>query len=132
MFFSFGNKFLNVIEIKKGFARGGHYHKYQQDQIILFGKVEYREENIFEKKENPLKMLVEFSPRKHKNEMIKLVNLLNKLKKLGFYAYYLKEPRKPIDVKSQSDYEKLVKKPITDFDNLGFSRYDEVDILFVR
>lgn len=51
MFFSFGNKFLNVIEIKKGFARGGHYHKYQQDQIILFGKVEYREENIFEKKE---------------------------------------------------------------------------------
>ena len=88
-------------------------------------------EKLLQKK-NPLKIVAEFSPRKHKEELTKLVNLLNKLKKLGFYAYYLKEPRKPIDVKSQSDYEKLVKKPITDFDNLGFSRYDEVDILFVR
>jgi len=27
LFFSYGKKYVNLIEIKKGFARGGHYHK---------------------------------------------------------------------------------------------------------
>ena len=46
-----GTKSLNIAEIKKGFARGGHYHPYEQYHVILSGKVEYRDENLDTKKE---------------------------------------------------------------------------------
>ena len=46
-----GTKSLNIAEIKKGFARGGHYHPYEQYHVILSGKVEYREEDLDTKKE---------------------------------------------------------------------------------
>ena len=52
LFLSYDNeKSLNIAEIKKGFARGGHYHPYEQYHVILSGKVEYREENLDTKKE---------------------------------------------------------------------------------
>ena len=51
MFMSYGAKQVNMVEIKKGFARGGHYHKFESDHIIITGKIEYREENIDTKKE---------------------------------------------------------------------------------
>ncbi len=46
-----GKKSLNIAEIKKGFARGGHYHPYAQYHVILSGKIEYREEDVATKKE---------------------------------------------------------------------------------
>jgi len=46
-----GKKSLNIAEIKKGFARGGHYHPYEQYHVILSGKIEYREENLDTKEE---------------------------------------------------------------------------------
>lgn len=46
-----GEKSLNIAEIKMGFARGGHYHPYEQYHVILSGKIEYREENLDTKKE---------------------------------------------------------------------------------
>ena len=33
---------INLIETRKGFARGGHYHKYEQDLILISGHVEVR------------------------------------------------------------------------------------------
>lgn len=46
LFLSYDNKKINIVEIKKGFARGGHYHPSETAHIILTGKIEYREENI--------------------------------------------------------------------------------------
>ena len=37
---------MNLIEIKKGFSRGGHYHKFNSNHILISGKIEYREEDI--------------------------------------------------------------------------------------
>ena len=37
---------VSIMEVKKGFSRGGHYHNHMQDHIIISGKLEYREENI--------------------------------------------------------------------------------------
>src|SRR3989338_10502436 len=51
LFLSYGTKSLNIAEIKKGFARGGHYHPYEQYHVILSGKVDYREESLDTKKE---------------------------------------------------------------------------------
>ena len=51
LFFSYGNKKINVVEIKKNFARGGHYHSYESDHNLILGKIEYREENVKTKKE---------------------------------------------------------------------------------
>lgn len=48
---SYGKIHVNIVEIKKGFARGGHYHPYPQNHIIISGKIEYREENIITNKE---------------------------------------------------------------------------------
>ncbi|MDE1829666.1 MAG: hypothetical protein KGI25_05025, partial [Thaumarchaeota archaeon] len=52
LFLSHGDKKINLVEIKKGFARGGHYHKIAQDHIIISGKLEYREENVKTGKEH--------------------------------------------------------------------------------
>jgi dTDP-4-dehydrorhamnose 3,5-epimerase-like enzyme len=41
-FYSHGKMKINLIETKKGFARGGHYHKYEQDHILISGQVEVR------------------------------------------------------------------------------------------
>ena len=46
LFCSFGEKFLNFVETKKGFSRGGHYHKFQSDHILLQGKITFKELNL--------------------------------------------------------------------------------------
>lgn len=45
-FMSRGREKINLVEIRRGFARGGHYHKVSQDHIVISGKLEYREENV--------------------------------------------------------------------------------------
>jgi FkbM family methyltransferase len=79
-----------------------------------------------------LKLLVEFSPRKQKEKMDMFLDLLNKMKNLGFKIYYLHEPKKEIDFKSFLVYENEIKSEITNLKNLEFSRYDEIDLLFIR
>ena len=51
LFGKYNKLFLNLVEIKKGYARGGHYHKYVQEHFIISGKVEYRSEDVNTKKE---------------------------------------------------------------------------------
>jgi dTDP-4-dehydrorhamnose 3,5-epimerase-like enzyme len=46
LFFSYNNVQFNMVEIKKGYARGGHYHDFESRHIMIMGKIEYREENI--------------------------------------------------------------------------------------
>lgn len=46
LFLSCGDEKMNFVEVKKGFARGGHYHKTAQYHFIISGKLEYREENV--------------------------------------------------------------------------------------
>lgn len=45
-FFSSDNKRIALVETKKGFARGGHYHLYEQDYVIISGKFEHREKDV--------------------------------------------------------------------------------------
>lgn len=46
LFLSYGDKKLNIVEIKQGFSRGGHYHKFDTVHHVLLGKLECREKNI--------------------------------------------------------------------------------------
>lgn len=46
IFLKYGTKNLNIVEIKKGFSRGGHYHTYETRHYLLSGILEYREKNI--------------------------------------------------------------------------------------
>ena len=50
-FFSHKDKQVNLLEMKKGFSRGGHYHEFDSIHIMIAGKVEYCEENLDTKKE---------------------------------------------------------------------------------
>ena len=43
MFYSFGKLIIHFVETKKGFSRGGHYHKFKSDHVLLQGKVEFKE-----------------------------------------------------------------------------------------
>ena len=43
---------ISLFEIKKGFARGGQYHKNNVTHILISGKVEYRKENVITHKED--------------------------------------------------------------------------------
>lgn len=46
IFFKYGNKRVNFVEIKKGYARGGHYHNFESEHIIIAGKIEYKETDV--------------------------------------------------------------------------------------
>jgi hypothetical protein len=46
LFFSVGDKKFNIVETKKGFARGGHFHNFSSTHILLYGKMEITEENL--------------------------------------------------------------------------------------
>jgi hypothetical protein len=46
LFLKYGDKSLNVVEIKKGFSRGGHYHTFETRHYLLFGTIEYKEKNL--------------------------------------------------------------------------------------
>ena len=45
-FYSFGKSTINFVETKKGFSRGGHYHEFKSDHVLLQGKIEFRELNL--------------------------------------------------------------------------------------
>ena len=46
LFCSFGKSSLHFVKTKKGFSRGGLYHKFNSDHILLQGKIEFTEFNI--------------------------------------------------------------------------------------
>jgi hypothetical protein len=46
LFCSFGKLIIHFVETKKGFSRGGHYHKFKSDHILLRGKIEFKELNL--------------------------------------------------------------------------------------
>lgn len=46
IFCKYGDLFLNIVETKKGFSRGGHYHNFDSEHFLLSGKVEFREKNL--------------------------------------------------------------------------------------
>lgn len=46
LFYSFGKLTIHFVETKKGFSRGGHYHEFKSDHILLQGKIEFRELNL--------------------------------------------------------------------------------------
>jgi len=54
LFLSYGNKKINLIEIRKGFARGGHFHKTATSHFLIKGKIEYHEENTITNEEKIL------------------------------------------------------------------------------
>ena len=84
------------------------------------------------KSKRPLKLIIEFSSRQDEKKAEKFVSSLNNLSNLGLDAYYLKEPKKTLDVKSNTEYETNIKFSLNDFKNPGFSKFDEVDLLFIR
>jgi len=43
LFYSFGKLIIHFVETKKGFSRGGHYHKFKSDHMLLQGKIEFKE-----------------------------------------------------------------------------------------
>lgn len=43
---TYNDKQINIVEIRKGFARGGHYHEFETSHSIISGKIEYREEDV--------------------------------------------------------------------------------------
>ena len=51
IFYLQDDRHVSMIEMKKGYSRGGHYHPQMQDHIIISGKLEYREEDINTKQE---------------------------------------------------------------------------------
>jgi len=51
LFFTNNETKVNLFEVKKGFARGGHYHDYDITHVLITGKIEHYLEDIETKKE---------------------------------------------------------------------------------
>lgn len=45
-FLSYGDKKINLVEIKKGYSRGGHYHDFETRHYLISGKIVYREKDM--------------------------------------------------------------------------------------
>ena len=45
IFMKNGLNFLNLVEIKQGFSRGGHFHPFTSSHNLISGKIEYIEFN---------------------------------------------------------------------------------------
>lgn len=43
---------IHIVETKKNFARGGHYHPFDSIHMVIAGTIEYREIDPKTKKEN--------------------------------------------------------------------------------
>jgi hypothetical protein len=41
-----GDKEVHIVETKKGFARGGHYHPFESVHLIISGKLVYTERDV--------------------------------------------------------------------------------------
>ena len=54
LIFTYDKTKINIFEVKKGFARGGHYHNYDITHTLITGKIEHRIENIETKQEQIL------------------------------------------------------------------------------
>ena len=52
IFNTYGNKKINLFEIKRECYRGGHWHEYSVEHTIITGKIEYYEFDIKTKKES--------------------------------------------------------------------------------
>lgn len=83
------------------------------------------------KSKHALKFIVEFSPRSDQNRMNQFTSCLKQMQDFGFSIYYLKEPHKMSDLKSKTLYNKI-KNKINNINDIGISKHDEVDILFIR
>lgn len=46
IFLSYSDKQVNLVEIRKKFSRGGHYHKIPTKHTVIFGKIQYRGKDI--------------------------------------------------------------------------------------
>jgi hypothetical protein len=51
LFFKFNKSKVNLFEIKKGFARGGHFHDYDIIHTLIIGKIEHRMKSLNSKEE---------------------------------------------------------------------------------
>jgi dTDP-4-dehydrorhamnose 3,5-epimerase-like enzyme len=56
LFLSYGDKKINIVEIKKGFSRGGHYHTFETRHFLISGIIEYKEKDLHSNKEKTLKI----------------------------------------------------------------------------
>ena len=54
IFMKNGPNFLNLVEIKQGFSRGGHFHPFNSSHNLISGKVEYMEFNTKTHKEKKM------------------------------------------------------------------------------
>jgi|TARA_B110000495_G_C23010351_1_gene597504 hypothetical protein len=52
LFNLYGDKKINLFEIKQGCFRGGHWHNYEVMHTIISGKIEYYEFNLKTQKES--------------------------------------------------------------------------------
>ena len=46
LFCSFGKSAVHLVQTKKCFSRGGHYHPFKSDHFLLRGKIEFKEIDI--------------------------------------------------------------------------------------
>jgi hypothetical protein len=42
----YGDKRINLVETKKEFSRGGHYHIFESRHILISGTIEYVEKDL--------------------------------------------------------------------------------------
>lgn len=46
MMLRYGNRRINLVETKKEFSRGGHYHSFESRHILISGTIKYVEKDL--------------------------------------------------------------------------------------
>ena len=106
IFLKYGDLQINLVEIKMGFARGGHYHKNATKHILLSGKIQYYEEDIDGRNEVTKTIsapsIIDVSPRK--------AHLLKAIENTIFLEYFDKGYEATVYPKYRQEVEKSIKQ----------------------
>ena len=93
---------ISLFEIKKGFSRGGQYHKNEVTHVLISGKIEYRKENVLTGKEE-ISMLDSFSSTLLPPNTSDLITALEDSVMVGIY-------KNELEKKYYEKYSRIVKE----------------------
>ena len=124
LFFKFNQTKVNLFEIKKGYARGGHFHDYDILHTLIIGKIEHRMKslNSQEKIEIISAPAIIKIPAKTANLIIALENSL-------FSEVFDSEYKSTVFTKYRDIvHQKMKDKPISDIDVLKFENQLKIHV----
>ena len=86
-FCKYGDLTVNIVETKKGFSRGGHFHKFPSNHFLLKGDVDFKTFDLIQNREH----IYQFSAPSEIHVDANIAHLLSAKTDSIFIEFFYKE-----------------------------------------